>query len=87
MDNLPLAFHFMEVMIVILDKITLTLLIIGGINWGCVGIAGIDLVAFVFGGATSPFSRVVYILVGLSALWCISLLVRTISGDVNTKPV
>jgi len=57
----------------VLDKIALTLLIIGGINWGLVGIFSFDLVAFIFGGQTAVLSRIVYILVAVSAIWCISL--------------
>ena len=60
----------------IIDKIALTLAMIGGINWGSVGLFGFDVVAFLFGGPTMALSRVVYTLVGLSALWCISLLFR-----------
>ncbi len=60
----------------IMDKIALALTIIGGLNWGSIGIFGFDLVAFLFGGASSAMSRVVYTLVGLSAIWCISLLFR-----------
>ena len=59
-----------------LDRLALTLLIIGGINWGFVGLFQFDLVAFVCGGAGSMISRVVYTLVGLSAAWCITLLFR-----------
>lgn len=59
-----------------LDRLALTLLIIGGINWGCVGLFQFDLVAFACGGAGSMISRVVYTLVGLSALWCVTLLFR-----------
>ena len=58
----------------IMDKIALTLLIIGGLNWGGVGLFGFDLVAFLFGGSASVMSRIVYCLVGLAAVWCISLL-------------
>lgn len=58
------------------DKIALTLLIIGGLNWGLVGIFSFDLVAWLFGGTGAILSRVVYILVALSAVWCISLLFR-----------
>ena len=58
------------------DKIALTLLIIGGLNWGLVGIFRFDLVAWLFGGTGAILSRVVYILVALSAIWCISLLFR-----------
>ena len=60
----------------VMDKIALTLLIIGGLNWGSVGLFQFDLVAFACGGADSMISRVVYTLVGLSAVWCISLLFR-----------
>ena len=60
----------------IMDKIALILAIIGGINWGCIGIFKFDLVAYLCGGQTSAVSRVIYTLVGLAALWCISLLFR-----------
>lgn len=60
----------------IMDKIALTLAIVGGLNWGSIGIFGFDIVAFLFGGASSALSRVVYTLVGLGAIWCISLLFR-----------
>ncbi len=60
----------------IMDKIALILAIIGGLNWGSIGIFGFDIVAFLFGGADSAMSRVVYTLVGLAAVWCISLLFR-----------
>ncbi len=64
-----------------LDKIALILAIIGGLNWGSVGLFRFDLVAFLCGGATSVLARIIYVLVGLSALWCISLLFRdTVSG-------
>ena len=45
------------------------LLIIGGINWGLVGLFRFDLVAAVFGGVTAPISRIIYTLVGVSAIW------------------
>lgn len=60
----------------LLDKIALILAIVGGLNWGSIGIFGFDLVAFAFGGSDSAVSRIVYTLVGLSAVWCISLLFR-----------
>lgn len=59
-----------------IDRIALVLSIIGGLNWGLVGIFRFDLVAFIFGGQTGIVSRIIYILVGLSAVWCISLLFR-----------
>lgn len=54
----------------VVDKIALWLLIIGGLNWGLVGLFEFDLVAAIF-GPLSLFSRIVYILVGLSAIWLI----------------
>ena len=60
----------------IMDRIALILAIIGGLNWGSIGIFGFDLVAFAFGGSGSAVSRVIYTLVGLAAVWCISLLFR-----------
>ena len=65
----------------ILNLLTLALVIIGGINWGLVGVAQFDLVAAVFGGQDAILSRVVYVLVGLSALWQIMPLVRAGSAD------
>ncbi len=59
-----------------MDRIALILMIVGGLNWGCVGLFRFDLVAYLFGGQTATVSRVVYTLVGLSAIWCISLLFR-----------
>lgn len=65
----------MEV-IQMLDKISLILLIIGGLNWGSVGIFQFDIVAWLCGGQTSIVSRIIYTLVALAAVWCISLLFR-----------
>ncbi len=59
-----------------MDRLALVLLIIGGLNWGLVGIFRFDLVAWAFGGQSSLISRIVYILVALSAAWCVSLLFR-----------
>ena len=55
-----------------LDILALILLVIGGLNWGSIGIFQFDLVAWLFGGQAAWLSRIVYTLVGLSALWCIS---------------
>ncbi|MBQ8134685.1 MAG: DUF378 domain-containing protein [Clostridia bacterium] len=59
-----------------LDKLSLILLIIGGLNWGSVGIFQFDIVALICGGQTSIISRIIYTLVALAAVWCISLLFR-----------
>lgn len=59
-----------------LDKIALILVIIGGINWGSIGIFQFDIVAWIFGGQGAIVSRIIYTLVALAAIWCISLLFR-----------
>lgn len=60
----------------IMDRIALVLAIIGGLNWGSIGLFRFDIVAWLFGGQTATVSRVVYTLVGLAALWCVTLLFR-----------
>ena len=60
----------------LIDRIALVLVILGGLNWGCVGIFGLDLVAALFGGSASVLSRVVYVLICLAALWSITLFFR-----------
>ncbi len=59
-----------------MDKTALTLSIIGGLNWGLMGIFGFDAVAWFFGGSSSVLSRIVYIVIALASCWCISLLFR-----------
>lgn len=53
----------------IVDMVVMLLVLVGGLNWGLVGAFNIDLVALVFGGAGSMFARVVYVLVGLAAVY------------------
>ena len=60
----------------ILDRIALVLVIIGALNWGAVGLFGFDLVAFLCGGQMAVLSRVIYTVVGVAGLWCVSLLFR-----------
>ena len=60
----------------ILNRVALILNIIGGINWGLIGLCKFDLVAWIFGGQDAVLSRIIYALVGLAAIWCISLLFR-----------
>ncbi len=57
----------------IVNRIALVLTIIGGINWGLIGLFKFDLVAWIFGGQDAVLSRIIYALVGLAAVWCISL--------------
>ena len=70
-----------------LNALALLLVIIGGINWLLVGIARIDLVAAITGdefGETNPISSVIYILVGLAALWLIPTLIRWVAEPDRT---
>ena len=60
----------------VIDKIALTLAIIGALNWGSVGLFGFDCVAFLFGGQIGMLSRVIYTLVGLAGIWCIDAVPR-----------
>jgi Uncharacterized conserved protein len=60
----------------VMDKIMLTLAIIGALNWGCVGVFKFDVVAWLCGGQTSTLSRVIFTLVGLAGVWCITMLFR-----------
>ena len=59
-----------------MDTIALILSIIGSLNWGLVGLFQFDLVAWIFGGQDALLSRVIYTLVGIAGLWCITMLFR-----------
>ena len=59
-----------------IHKIALVLVIIGALNWGSIGLFQFDLVAFACGGSASMISRIIYTLVGLAAIWCVTLLFR-----------
>ena len=58
----------------IVNKIALLLIIIGALNWGLVGLFSFDLVAWIFGGATAVISRIIYTVIALAGVWCISML-------------
>ena len=58
------------------DKISLVLTIIGALNWGLVGLFQFDLVAWIFGGQDAIVSRIIYTVVALAGIWCVSLLFR-----------
>jgi uncharacterized membrane protein YuzA (DUF378 family) len=68
-----------------LNLITLLLIIIGGINWLLVGLFQLDLVAALFGGQEAALSRLVYILVGLSALWQLVPFSRSLGGSTTAR--
>lgn len=65
------------------DKLAVLLAVIGALNWGGIGLFGFDTVAWLFGGQLSVFARVIYTLVGLAGLWCLTLLFRL---DRETAP-
>ena len=66
-----------------MDTLALILSIIGSLNWGLVGIFKFDLVAWLFGGQASVVSRIIYTVVGLAGLWCITLLFRKNRDSIN----
>ncbi|MBQ3391737.1 MAG: DUF378 domain-containing protein [Clostridia bacterium] len=68
-----------------MDQFALALTIIGAINWGSIGIFGFDLVGWLFGGQMAALSRVVFTLVGLAGIWCVSLFFRD-TELVETRP-
>ena len=59
-----------------MDTVALVLSIIGSLNWGLVGIFQFDLVSWIFGGQDAVLSRIIYSVIALAGLWCISLLFR-----------
>ncbi len=61
----------------IIDKIALVLTIVGALNWGSIGLFSFDLVAWLCGGQTALLSRVIYTVIALAGVWCISLLFRS----------
>lgn len=65
---------------VVVDKTALTLAIIGALNWGGIGIFGFDTVAWIFGGQDSIGARIIYTVVALAGIWCISVLFRSWRG-------
>lgn len=76
-----------------LDRIALALVIIGALNWGSIGLFGYDLVASVSGGQDAILARIIYALVGIAGLWCISFFFKPsdvldtkeeITGDMTT---
>ncbi|MBR6917933.1 MAG: DUF378 domain-containing protein [Clostridia bacterium] len=60
-----------------LDRIALILTIIGSLNWGSVGLFRFDIVAWICGGSETMLARIIYTVVALAGIWCISLLFRS----------
>ncbi len=59
-----------------MDRIALILVIIGALNWGSIGLFQFDLVAWIGGGQDAVISRIIYTVVALAGIWCVSLLFR-----------
>ena len=59
-----------------LDRISLILVIIGALNWGSVGLFRFDIVSWICGGQGSVLARIIYTVVALAGIWCVSLLFR-----------
>ncbi len=59
-----------------LDRIALILVVIGAVNWGSIGLFQFDLVSWIFGGQDAIISRIIYTVIALAGIWCISLLFR-----------
>ena len=68
----------------ILDRIALILVIVGALNWGSVGLFQFDLVSWIGGGQDAILARIIYTLVALAGLWCISLLFRSRDEEERT---
>ena len=60
----------------IIDRIALILTIVGSLNWGLVGLFRFDAVAWIFGGAETLLARIIYTVIALAGVWCISLIFR-----------
>ena len=62
--------------LIAMDNTALVIAIIGALNWGSIGLFGIDLVAMLCGGQSAVLSRIIYTVVGIAGLWCITLLFK-----------
>ena len=71
-------------MTMIMDRIALLITIIGALNWGSIGLFRFDIVAWLCGGQTSLVSRIIYTVVALAGIWCVSLLFRARERFVST---
>ena len=69
----------------VMDRIALVLAIIGGLNWGALSVFRFDFIAYLFGGQAATLSRILYALIGLASIWCISLLFRDRDVEVMEK--
>ena len=67
-----------------LDRLSLILIIVGALNWGSVGLFQFDLVAWLCGGADAVVARIIYTVIALAGIWCISLLFRPREAEYNS---
>ena len=65
----------------VMNKIALALVIIGALNWGSIGLFSFDIVGWIFGSQTALGSRIIFVLVALAGIWCISLLFHRETGE------
>ena len=70
----------------IVDKIALILVIVGALNWGGIGLFGFNPVAVLCGGPMAMLARVIYTVVGLAGLWCVTLLFRNTEDSTGRAP-
>lgn len=68
-----------------LDRLSLIFVILGALNWGSIGIIGFDCISWLFGGQGATVSRIIYTIIGLSGIWCISLLFRNRNVILNDE--
>lgn len=61
----------------LIDRIALILVVVGALNWGSIGLFSFDLVAWISGGAGTLLARIIYTIVALAGVWCISLIFRS----------
>ena len=69
----------------IIDRIALILAIVGTLNWGGVGLFSFDAVAWLSGGADTLLARIIYTVVALAGVWCISLLFRSRDEEITSR--
>ena len=72
---------------IMLDKLALILVIIGAVNWGAIGLFQFDIVGWIFGGQSAIVSRIIFTIVALAGIWCISLLFRENEVLADSKDV
>ena len=70
-----------------LDRLSLILTIVGALNWGSIGLFRFDIVAWIFGGQEALLSRIIYTVVALAGIWCITLLFRERDVEENVGEI